>query len=726
MTSQLSVANPQLYKVLLGGKTKAMLTFNINGVTSGAINVNKMHHIHILDRSGSMHNHIAELIEDVKKTLRVVDRDDYVTVIWFSGHGEYRTVVKCAKNDPDSIDKILDSLKNTVGCTCFSDPIKELQEIIAETFPVCDIYNVTIFTDGDTVTPWPVNEETRRIFENLDAVKNKIIAFNAIGYGNYYNRELLLKMTKTTEYGQMTHAREIEEYSNIFSRNKEMIADLSGKKITIEAPGAEIVSLTSKTTKMWKEKAAIRLSKTRNTYGVIADESNGNLSIMVNNIPLFYDVSNIPVMDLDENADSTFIDLLYAYAYHLYYENRRKALEVLNLLGDRFLMDRQFSAFTVSEIGEYVKELKKHVFKAEKNNLLSIKSNSYIPDNNALCVLDVLKELVAQNAKYYPTENYKRIGRKIVDEFNCFMKDEEQEFVDMSGIVLNQDRLNISLRFVMKGKVKLNPKRAAPVGLPGDIAAKIYRVHTIVQDGALNIDKINVKLEKNNNSGFIDKLNDIKQIVSQDEKEVSLIIDLSKLPVINNSYLTGSAKTLLCDEIEMLNLEAESKAVKYLIKESAVPERWDGFTPEQVTVLKEHGFDSNMIYSAINPVRQEIQDYNIVKEFRTGIKGYSSLPSLNKIIQKTEESKKLTAPETLLFKYYKDHANLNKNELTAKLQDLKISLNRLRFKVSGNKLALILSGEWPSDLKPEDDGSFYCTDGNYTLVVKLERKEIPI
>lgn len=51
---------------------------------STTMSVDCMHHIQVLDRSGSMWADIDDLIENVKDTIRFIPDGDYVSIIWFS------------------------------------------------------------------------------------------------------------------------------------------------------------------------------------------------------------------------------------------------------------------------------------------------------------------------------------------------------------------------------------------------------------------------------------------------------------------------------------------------------------------------------------------------------------------------------------------------------------------------------------------------------------------
>jgi hypothetical protein len=121
-----------------------------------------------------MHSNIDELIENVKQTIDYMDDNDFVTVIWFASEGQFATLVKAAKKD-ESIKLLLDSIKSTLGCTCFSDPLKEVKKVIDETSIICNNFNITLFTDGEPVTSWSEAEEEMKIFAALNEYKDNVI-----------------------------------------------------------------------------------------------------------------------------------------------------------------------------------------------------------------------------------------------------------------------------------------------------------------------------------------------------------------------------------------------------------------------------------------------------------------------------------------------------------------------------------------------------------------------
>jgi len=139
--------------VKIGDKDLTVVTINQEDGEETQVVVKNppIHHIHILDRSGSMAGHIHLLVSQVQKTVEAMRDEDFVSVVWFASAGQYRTLVKGAKKSPELI-KTLDELRSVYGTTCFSDPVKEVKQVVEELSTLCPNISVTLFTDGQAVT----------------------------------------------------------------------------------------------------------------------------------------------------------------------------------------------------------------------------------------------------------------------------------------------------------------------------------------------------------------------------------------------------------------------------------------------------------------------------------------------------------------------------------------------------------------------------------------------
>src|SRR5689334_7447257 len=69
-----------------------------------------IHHIFIVDRSGSMYNDLPQVVDDLKQQTRLLQKGDAVSFLWFSSHCQFGTPIKGFQVDGDSSLAELDRL----------------------------------------------------------------------------------------------------------------------------------------------------------------------------------------------------------------------------------------------------------------------------------------------------------------------------------------------------------------------------------------------------------------------------------------------------------------------------------------------------------------------------------------------------------------------------------------------------------------------------------------
>ena len=84
----------RLYKniIKIFGKDYRLVTINQEDTEEVKVveqkKIDSVHHIHVIDRSGSMYRDIVPLVEQVKDTFKLMGSDDIVSVVWFSSEGQ--------------------------------------------------------------------------------------------------------------------------------------------------------------------------------------------------------------------------------------------------------------------------------------------------------------------------------------------------------------------------------------------------------------------------------------------------------------------------------------------------------------------------------------------------------------------------------------------------------------------------------------------------------------
>lgn len=712
--------NLKLHELQIGGLTKKVLFASFKEekeVTEET--VERLHHIHILDRSGSMYSSIGKLVDNVKATLDYMDDGDLITVIWFSGFNECKVLLKGATKSKD-LYTLLDTLKSTVGLTCFSEPLKLTNEVIDELKVLCPNFSVTMFTDGCTVTPHSQEEERVRIFKQLEIMRPNILALNTIGYGWYYEEDLLKSMAETSLFGRMIHSENIEEYKEIWNRQYKMISGCIPERVNIRIKDndGDIVYLTRNNTKL--SKGVIEMSyldKWKNQFFVICPEATEVVNIVHNEELTTYKLDDLKVTKMRKDTAANF---LYALAYEYYYAGRtEEALDILMELKDKNMIDRQLNAFTSSERQEFQDSLQKTIFNNSDRD--SSAPDNYIPVEDAFCIMDLLKILSSDDNYYVPTKNYNRVGQKVTDNFNLFnsTKTNPGSFKD---IVLNSKNLNISLMFTVDGTVKINPRQASKNNLPVEIDSKLFRNHTIIKDGRLNMDTLSCKLTPNTCDILKDKI-PMKYTIENDETITT--IDLRQLPIINRMYAKDKDPKNLLSVVKKINeLKAAAKVYKEYYKVSnentnVIIDTVE-YTPEQLEILKEHGLNAQLQYVGVDNTvaEKDEQDFYMTRSLECTLKGWSSLPKLSDVFTKKETGKKMNEPTACMSDVI-DEISAG-SDLKSSIDNIKDEVLRLSLDLNTLKMAKVLTGSWWEDLELDTKGN-YIFD-NLIIKAKYEKK----
>jgi hypothetical protein len=732
----------------LGGKDKTVVIINQTEETkqqTTSQEVGAIHFIHVVDRSGSMGGYIRSLMDNVEKTLDALGDNDYFSLVWFSSPGQCKTLVKGARKDKESIVRLLNTIRSTLGTTCFSEPMAEVNSIIDDLAAICPNFCVSFFTDGLPVVPWPLHEEMRRVQEQVDKMAPKVLAINTIGFGNYYDRDFMVEMSSKSQFGQYVHSTQIEDYSTIFRHNYERISELVVESTELYAQGAQVLYLTRSSSKLAVdgELTMQALDKRKNQFVLIGD---GDFTFDYNGEG--YHTAKIKAGPANK---ATVENIQYAMAYELYYQGQRQAsLDILAInLKDRALIDGQLVAFTYDEVAAYSDRLKKAVFHNASRRTEGVAPDGYVPSADAFSVFDAITMLGNSDALYVPGNDYKRVGLKTEDQFNLFKKDASKlSTAPMSDIVFNRDKLNVSLRFTVEGNVGLNPKQAEEVGLPKSVPAKIFRNHTIIKDGGVNVPEMRVLMPQatldvlRDAQGSVDFIQDVQPVavVENGTAYQDVRLNLAVLPIINRGYLDAfpTTESVYAALKQQLVLDARAKVLNHYVKATGATIKASTVTDEQLKILKDHGLDGGFIYSGVDnkTASKEDGDFYESRSLSFNIKGMASLPSVKDVLKRMDEKKAFTAGQQVVkdqMDYLEKAVGCPLSTLTdaaatalAKIQqETKKQVLEITARLAALKTAKILTGDWFDNLTTNDKGDFVYTAGDGgVMVIKAEREKV--
>lgn len=688
-----------------------VLNVCVNDVVQETKKIEKIHHVHIIDRSGSMYSHINKLVDNIQLTFDVIRDDDLVSIIWFSSPGEGAIFLKGARKS-DIKPTMLDKLRSVLGCTCFSDPIRHTKEIIDDLREMCPVFSVNLFTDGVPVVPWSDKEELNKCTTIIDSFKEDCIAFNTIGYGHGYNFEFLKELSDHSEYGTTIHSSKIENYLDIFRTNFDKVKDTVVLNYTMAANNEDddLIYIADGFVKLFKGTTDFRsLSKNENIFGFVSDVD-----------------SKLP--ELEDN-----MQMLYALAYLYYYNGNRKAsLDIIRYnIFDKALIDSALDSFTIEQTGEHLNKINKCIFDKDARFADGACDSSYRLTGSKYSVIDLLNDLIECDAEYVPyskhVDGYKRTTRERKDSFNMFKMPENlsETSVNFNKLVLHKTRMNVSILFNINGTVALNPKQAKAVNLDPNFPAIIFRTHSIITDGRLNVTKIHIKIPSHY---FVNlENNDVPvEIVKNEDGIVECIIDLTKMPIISNNFGDVVDASTMLKLVEDINYnEASVKVYKALIAEKGKKTTvfTEKYSDEQIALLESFGIKDG-VYSGINNSEEKVEalDFYMVKTLKAYIKGIASVPSMNAVLTKSQKPKaKMNVIEQYMYGLYTANSKYATSVLEDLLKKAQIDLIKNRMNLSSIKLFTILSGDWIENLVLADNNKEYVyTEGDLTLVVSPE------
>jgi len=695
--------------------------------------VGRTNHIWIYDRSGSMYDTLPDLVQDLIVRAKKLPVGDTITIGWFSGEGKFNFILKGFKIADDSDYAILEqAIRNnstTVDLTCFSEILAATKTITEDLQIFSNRFALCFFTDGyPVVSSYP--KEKIAIFKAIKEVSPTITASLLVGYGNYYNKELMSQMAEAFG-GSLTHSDNLEKFDIA-------LTDFVTSSVESDRISVDVLEFQG---------ASLLFSLTRAGVNIYQPDDKGSISFTVargRGKEYLYALTTTPkgteVKFTDANVQNGKAESLVkgSYAAALVLLQRMQsdvALEVLGTLGDKALIDITSNAFTNDEYGVVEKRLQSAISEHNKR-FINGRSTSHLPKEDAFCLLDAVDLLLEDpNAYFYPQHpafQYKRIGVPSVT------KEGYPDFVANSGVkcpfasvTWNEKMLNLSVLTRFDGKIKLRRNYKEKGFKELWFPTWIYRNYAIVRDGFPNVEVLPMSMSEVTflklwHEGMIDQSRTWK------EDEVYEVY-LTKVPVMNRAIAKGhtSAVAFFENTYKMLQLQASVKVLKYL-KTSydtagvfVTRHGLEGLTSDQIEYLKEHGVTNN----GFNPPKEDLAatDSYYAKVFTVSMSGLSSLPKVEDVIHKVTASKKLTPREQLLqpeltrwSSAFVQGANISSAlaQVDSRLKKLQKELATLRAKVQRTKFAIILGNKWFDEFTSRENNSMTLGDITYTITLK--------
>ena len=644
-------------------------------------------HVWIYDRSQSMTWTLPRLGEDIKYLVELLNKGDTLTLSWFSTEGQFRTILKgfVVGEDLEPVYNAIDANIMPVGLTCFSEVLQDTVVSLDEVQAAHPSHSssISFFSDGHPVVS-DQKSERRGIFAALKELARKIGSGIVVGYGDYYNRPLLSQMA--AELGAtLVHADDVVDYTESM---ESLVRSDAANKVEVDLghePAIQVFGLgTGKVV----------------PYPLIGD----NKALVSDREPSVYVVTND-----SKPVDTGDAGVLLARAWLLAQEGRiDEAIEWLAPTRDKRLLDRLFNAYTQSEIGLATQDIHDAAVDEALRMMAGEAPKNYVPERDAFCLLDALEELATdEEAFFYPMHRdfvYKRIGAKTVvdSDYPSFRANDDAK-APISSLVWSSDRLNLSVRVVIPGYIHLPPD-SGELGLPDQFQTYQYRTYSLVRDGVLNVRNLPVTMGRTTFA----TLRGGKLVPPgwTYKKDQVYTLDLRRIPVMNRAIAedytsaTDLAQRCCAENILM----AELKVLRWLLSKHDSKPGVTGYSKEQASYLADRGIRSDGSYSPPSS-SEEMTDYYVAGTLKIQMVGWSSLPSVDSVIQKIKDGDKLNAPGQVMADMWVKTNHYGETELRNTITTLGHVLQSHRDVLNRAKFAVLLGHAWFDEFDGKRDNA---------------------
>jgi hypothetical protein len=700
--------------------------------------------IWIYDRSGSMTGMLPELCSQLIDLTQKLTKGDTLSLGWFSDEGnKFNWIFKGFRiidnADYKALEQAIKRNSSPIGCTCFSEILADTSTVIEDLSVLSKTFSLSFFTDGFPVVS-NYKKETDAIFAAIKKIKGKIHTAMFLGYGAYYNKELLSQMSEKLG-AMLIHSSEIKEYTpNIIklikmtdnSEPKEEVECLVSKPLAIFSINEQGVVILS-TEDDGKIYVAPEKGKSTCIYYLSTEKPNKKSWDKVETAAIDYGDSNNPLARA-----------IYGAALVLSQQTKTDiAMEIIGKAGDKAIIDQLNSAFQTEEYGAAEDLISKAVNDVSLR-FTAGRDPNYLPPADAFCVFNVLNILLDDDeAAFFPYHEkftYERIGlgSAAKDDFSKFQADKKAK-CPFGNLVLHEKFFNFSIQTKVLGTIELKDRdgvTAQSIGLPTPFSTFVYRNFSFVKDGHTHI-----KIFHITSSGDTYKEFKNRGIVVDDTFKNDKIygVDISKLPAINRKIADKkTSATELCKAaLQEHKLKAQIKALKYLKSQEVQDSAQDsstGYNDAQEAFLKANGISVERDRSYNPPtVKSDPIDFYMAKKFEIKLSGIATLPTVKSVEAKIALGKARTPSEALIEvginAWNGRKGSLSGSTAKAKwfdetIKGLQNQMKTLRYTVQSIKAQVVIGRKWFDEFNSRDNCSI-TVDG-IKCVFELGEEKVPV
>jgi len=649
-------------------------------------------HLVVIDCSGSMYSDLPKIREQLKKKLpKLLKEKDTISIIWFSGRGQFGTLLEAEPvatlTDLKQVEQAIDRWIKPQGLTGFKEPLEEAAKVVERVSKKSpgSVASLFFMSDGHD------NQWARAdILKTVEKAASGFTSATIVEYGYYADRNLLSAMAEKSG-GAHIFAEDFDRYAPAFElamQKKQSGAPRVEVTIQGDPIGGFVYALSDGDLITYSvEGGKATLPKDLQEFAYLSPTQ---LGIMEGDLT---DIAKGTIKGEGANAS-----LGLAYAAVSLFAVRMKpnvVYPLLKSLGDVNLIERFSTCYGKQKYSEFQETAQKAALgtgRFEKGY-----DPTRVPREDAFTVLDVLQLLAGDDQNRvlldHPDFKYSKIGRGRVDASDQLTEAEQEEITKLtqklaseksgtkiaeisaqiaaitankapalkfeadpapdgypiSSLTFNEDRPNVSFLVRKSGTVDLSSRMSPPndailnlaVPFPVTFPTNIFRNYAVIKDGLVNIEKLPVRIT----AATLQKLVDEgvwNSTALQGVENPTIVLDLRAMPVINRKMVKDvSAKAFFETQYTLTLAQAEQKVYNAYSKELLPSKRSEGISEKYgeaaATWLKELGITDGGF--SPKSTQAEATDFYMSKELKVSLKGLSKLPSLKEVKEQIAKGK---------------------------------------------------------------------------------------
>ena len=629
----------------------------------------------VIDCSGSMSSELPKLRTHLKNKLpTMVQPQDTLSIVWFSGRGQYGVLCEGMKLDSAidlaNVNASIDRFLKPVGMTAFVQPLQEVIEMSKRLTGPCSL---SFMSDG-----YDNGYTKKEILKVCAALSDVLSGATFVEYGYYADHKLLTDMAEEVS-GSVILAEDFQSYSEKLESSFKSTS--STKKIKVHKIKSEFV-----------------VGNQVDGFVIARPDAVGTVTLPANVLSYTYLEGT---GDIDSWTPSK--ESVYMVSALIQRGKADLALQLAALIGDEVLYNQVQNSFSKQDYAITVDVANNMASGKTALYATSPKNNNLVQDPNAYNVLTLLMDLASEDGNYlhisHPEFKYNAIGEKRdTVETDGYIPKFKDTSVDVKAKIatlkFNEDRPNVSLLVRREGAVNL------PVndfGFDSTINTFIWRNYTIVKDGIVNLKKLPVILSRST----YDLFTQLGVISEPFKVNHTYVIDLRKYPVINRSMTSVPDMATFCEwNFDLYKLQVAQKYLKTNIDKPETGQKFSSLYGEDGALfLKEIGVTEGGF--SPKTVKGESMDPYMAKVLEVKLSSLSSIPKVEDVLKAIASGKTLTPSQQVM----KDVIDAyNGKDHVVELDRVKLALKNVLDMIIKTKFGIIIGKVWfPDSIGFEDN-----------------------